>query len=216
MGAIRAGLAFQLKASVGEAYIRERENDLFRRAIARWEHNPNIVVLGSHDAERLAIVSFMIKHDDRFLHYNYGMLLSPSLFSVSFIFFFFSFFSSNFTILVSVLLNDLFGIQSRGGCACAGPYGQKVLGIDFTTAKKFEAQLIADDDNEFLRPGFVRINFNYFMEERIFQFVLDAVEFIANEGWKFMPYYQFYQDTGEWIHKRNKKYPFPSLLTFLN
>ena len=91
-----------------------------------------------------------------------------------------------------------------------------MLGIDFTTAKKFEAQLIADDDNEFLRPGFVRINFNYFMEERIFQFVLDAVEFIANEGWKFMPYYQFYQDTGEWIHKRNKKYPFPSLLTFLN
>jgi len=102
MGAIRAGLAFQLKAAVGEAYIRERENDLFRRAIERWEHNSNIVVLGSHDAERLAIMSFMIKHDDRFLHYNYGMLhsvsffclspLFPFLFSVYVLLFFVSFF----------------------------------------------------------------------------------------------------------------------------
>ena len=35
-------------------------------------------------------------------------------------------------------LNDLFGIQARGGCACAGPYGQTLLGLDAATAKAFD------------------------------------------------------------------------------
>lgn len=35
-------------------------------------------------------------------------------------------------------LNDLFGVQARGGCACAGPYAQQLLGIDPTTAKAFD------------------------------------------------------------------------------
>jgi hypothetical protein len=35
-------------------------------------------------------------------------------------------------------LNDLFGIQARGGCACAGPYGQRLLGLDAATAKAFD------------------------------------------------------------------------------
>jgi hypothetical protein len=35
------------------------------------------------------------------------------------------------------LLNDLFGIQSRGGCSCAGPYGHRLLGIDLDRARQF-------------------------------------------------------------------------------
>lgn len=35
-------------------------------------------------------------------------------------------------------LNDLFGIQARGGCACAGPYGQNLLGLDASTAHAFD------------------------------------------------------------------------------
>ena len=50
---------------------------------------------------RLPIVSFMVAAGGRFLHYNF----------------------------VVALLNDLFGVQTRGGCACAGPYGQRLLGI---------------------------------------------------------------------------------------
>jgi selenocysteine lyase/cysteine desulfurase len=42
------------------------------------------------------------------------------------------------------LLNDLFGIQSRGGCACAGPYGQALLGIDVNLAHEFENILLED------------------------------------------------------------------------
>lgn len=54
---------------------------------------------------------------------------------------------------ICAVLNDVFGIQARGGCACAGPYAQKLLGIDQDMAKDYENMLIEDDrlDREHLR-----------------------------------------------------------------
>ena len=43
----------------------------------------------------------------------------------------------------SPLLNDLFGIQSRGGCSCAGPYGHRLLGIDLERSHEFEREIAA-------------------------------------------------------------------------
>ena len=107
VGAIRAGLVFQLKDAVGAPRIRELEESWVRRAIATWEQNPRLYVLGDHQADRLSIVSFVVRHGENgFLHHNY----------------------------VVALLNDLFGIQSRGGCSCAGPYGHRLLGIDLEQA----------------------------------------------------------------------------------
>lgn len=37
------------------------------------------------------------------------------------------------------------------------------------------------------RPGFVRINLPYFMDEETVQFVLEAVKLVAKEGWKLLP-----------------------------
>jgi len=37
-----------------------------------------------------------------------------------------SLFHPNF---VSRVINDVFGIQVRSGCSCAGPFGVKLLGI---------------------------------------------------------------------------------------
>ncbi len=86
--------------SVGESTIEDLENSFVTRAIESWSANPNIRILGNKEAKRLSIVSFLICHGDRFLHHNY----------------------------VVALLNDLFGIQARGGCSCAGPYGHRLLG----------------------------------------------------------------------------------------
>lgn len=47
-------------------------------------------------------------------------------------------------IYAAALLDDLFGIQSRGGCACAGPYAEEVLGINEELAAKFESTLLED------------------------------------------------------------------------
>ena len=64
---------------------------------------------------------------------------------------------------VVALLNDLFGIQARGGCSCAGPYGHRLLGIDLDRSHEFEAEITGGCEG--IKPGWVRVNFNYFICE---------------------------------------------------
>ena len=128
----------------GHDLIRAREERFIRRAIERWAANPNLRILGNRDAWRLSIVSFMVRHGARYLHHNF----------------------------VVALLNDLFGIQARGGCSCAGPYGHRLLGIDLETSRGFEREILAGCEG--IKPGWVRINFNYFLSEEVFRSFLLA------------------------------------------
>ncbi len=171
IGSIRAGLVFQLKEAVGAEAIHRREEDFVRRAVQRWRAHPNIAILGNRDRRRISIVSFMIRHRGGYLHWN---------FCVS-------------------LLNDVFGIQARGGCSCAGPYGHKLLGMDAATSDAFEDLILSGWEG--VRPGWVRLNFNYFISETVFEFLLDAVEFVAEHGWKLLPQYDFDPRTGNWRHR---------------
>ena len=168
---IRAGLVFQLKDAVGAEAIRECEVAFIQRAIGSWAANPKIQILGNQGAWRLSIVSFIIRHKHAYLHHNF----------------------------VVALLNDLFGIQSRGGCGCAGPYGHRLLGIDLDRSKEFEREIVRGCEG--IKPGWVRVNFNYFLSETQFKFILDAIHLIANEGWRLLPHYNFNPDTGEWRHR---------------
>ncbi len=167
---IRAGLVFQLKEQVGVQAIRQREESFVQRAIERWEAHPSIEILGNRRAERLSIVSFVVRYGTRYLHHNF----------------------------VVALLNDLFGIQSRGGCSCAGPYGHRLLGIDIETSHEFERAI--GRGCEGIKPGWVRVNFNYFIGEEVFDFILQAVEIVASDGWKLLPQYCFTTETGLWRH----------------
>jgi selenocysteine lyase/cysteine desulfurase len=170
---IRAGLVFQVKEAVGVDAIREAEAAFIRRAVESWRTNPNIEILGNLDAERLSIVSFVVRHDGgRYLHHNF----------------------------VVALLNDLFGIQARGGCSCAGPYGHRLLGIDLDRSHEFEREITRGCEG--IKPGWVRVNFNYFITDTVFRYVLDAVHLVASEGWRLLPHYAFEPSTGEWRHVR--------------
>jgi selenocysteine lyase/cysteine desulfurase len=171
IGSIRAGLVFQLKEAVGVDAIREREEQFIQRAIASWETNSNIDVLGNHEAERLSIVSLIVRHQQQYLHYNF----------------------------VVAVLNDLFGIQSRGGCSCAGPYGHSLLGIDEELSRQLDVEVAMGCEG--IKPGWVRVNFNYFVSEAVFQFILQAVHLVASEGWKLLPFYRFDPETGLWKHR---------------
>lgn len=172
LGSIRAGLVFQLKEAVGYDTIYEREHTFVKRAIDRWGKNPNIVILGNQDAWRLSIVSFMIRHGEGYLHHN----------------------------AVVALLNDVLGIQARGGCSCAGPYGHRLLGIELTQSKAFEREIVRGCEG--IKPGWVRVNFNYFISDTVFEFLMDGIEFIAEHGWKLLVDYEFESDTGQWRHKK--------------
>ena len=181
VGSIRAGLIFQLKEAVGTDRIRSLEEGFIQGAIASWAENPNIEILGNPDAERLSIVSFVVKHGNRYLHHNF----------------------------VVALLNDLFGIQSRGGCSCAGPYGHRLLGIDIDTSLEFEREISRGCEG--IKPGWIRVSFNYFITDAVFQYIVDAVDMVATSGWRLLPRYRFDVDSGLWQHRDGRGDPPVSL-----
>ena len=171
IGSIRAGLVFQLKEAVGAGRIRALEREFVQKAVASWRENPGLHILGNHERWRLSIVSFVVNHRGGYLHHGF----------------------------VVALLNDLFGIQARGGCSCAGPYGHRLLGIDLQQSHAFEREILRGCEG--VKPGWVRVNFNYFISEQVFEFVVAAVNLVAEKGWRLMPDYVFEPQTGQWRHR---------------
>ncbi|MEU8403563.1 aminotransferase class V-fold PLP-dependent enzyme [Nonomuraea sp. NPDC048892] len=168
---IRAGLVFRLKQAVGTGLIQAREEGFWQRALRRWGRNPGIEILGDLRARRLPIVSIRIRASGGlYLHHNY----------------------------VVALLNDLFGIQARGGCSCAGPYGHRLLGIDAAHSHAFGREIEASGEG--IKPGWVRVNFNYFISDTVCDYLIDAVDLIARHGHRLLPDYRFDPATGLWRH----------------
>ncbi|MBR9926262.1 MAG: aminotransferase class V-fold PLP-dependent enzyme [Gammaproteobacteria bacterium] len=172
LGDIRAGLAFRIKAKVGTETIELREKELVAMAVERWQKIANLNLLGSLNAPRLAIFSFNITAGERAIHHN----------------------------LVVAMLNDLFGIQARGGCSCAGPYGHELLSIDSDTAAAHEA--LVQKGRSIYRPGWVRLGFNFFFSNESANYVISAVEFIARYAPALMKLYSVDEHSGVWVAQR--------------
>ena len=197
--AVRAGMAVQLKeAACGSGFVGEREDALMQR-VRCWRADGrlgrNFVLLGNSQLPRLPVLSFLVRHPETgaFLHHNF----------------------------VCAVLNDLFGVQARGGCACAGPYAQSLMGISPELAAEYEGILKEDDrldrthlrrgqaeysSYEVLRPGFTRLNLPWFASDEEIDFVLEAVALTCEFAWKLMPQYRFNNETGEWKHFDNLEY----------
>jgi len=167
---IRAGLVFALKQAVGTGLIAVREQQLWQHALHRWAARPGIEVLGNQQAVRLSIVSFRIRHGPQYLHHNF----------------------------VVALLNDLFGIQARGGCSCAGPYGHRLLAIGPVRSHALREEIGHGCDG--IKPGWTRVNLNYFISPATADYIAAAVELIAADGYRLPPQYRFDPRTGLWRH----------------
>jgi len=183
--AIRAGLVFRLQQSVGTETIEALEKQHLEMALDAWRQHPAIRILGDSGADRLSIVSLQFLAGDRQLHYG----------------------------LVTVLLNDLFGIQARGGCSCAGPYGHTLLGLDSSISRQLRDEVLRG--NQILRPGWVRLNFNYFIDEETLDYLIRAVLFIADHGPRLQSLYRYDAGSGIWCHRHRDNPPLTGLDDFI-
>eukprot|EP00602_Paraphysomonas_sp_CaronLab_P001188 CAMPEP_0185020696 /NCGR_PEP_ID=MMETSP1103-20130426/3333_1 /TAXON_ID=36769 /ORGANISM="Paraphysomonas bandaiensis, Strain Caron Lab Isolate" /LENGTH=1106 /DNA_ID=CAMNT_0027551757 /DNA_START=21 /DNA_END=3341 /DNA_ORIENTATION=- len=195
IGDVKLGLVVHLKQLVGSGWIHQEEISTAKRVHARLASHPAIHVLGhptstvltASCADHLPLVSFLVqpRGSSRFLHYNF----------------------------VCALLNDLFGVQSRGGCMCAGPYSQWLLGVcdgvsEDTKAVNAAIEVALLDKQEVLRPGYTRLSLPYFMGSERIEYVMRCVEFVADKGVLFLPHYRYNHRTGEWAHtSRLTKFP---------
>ncbi len=179
---IRAGLAFRLHERVGAATIREIEEAFVRRALDSWRRNPRLLLLGNPDVPRVPIVSFGVRHP---LEAHPAGMLHPNF--------------------ANALLDDLFGIQARSGCFCAGPYVHRLVGFDPAISAAHEAEVVHGRCG--IKLGYVRLSFAYYMSETVVDYLIDAVHFVADHGWKLLPLYRFDPVSGLWRHSRAVEEP---------
>jgi selenocysteine lyase/cysteine desulfurase len=178
---IKAALAMDLKEKIGVDKIEQIEAEYTKDFLEKNKRISNLELVGRVDPEeKIPIISFNIRHKDRILHPKF----------------------------VTKLLNDLFGIQSRAGCSCAGPYGHLLLDISDEQSSKYRNAI--QNGLLGLKPGWVRINIHYSFSEKDVDFLAKAIAFVAKNGHLFLPKYKFNIQTGEWTHKeyRSRKVAF--------
>jgi len=150
IGDIRAALVFMVKDAIGQDTIAKREHDLNAMAIKGWTNNPHLTLLGVENPHRLPIFSFLVKD-------GAGNAVNAQKFTR--------------------MLSEQYGVQARGGCACAGPYGHRLLGVDHQTSDALRCEVLAGNDD--VKPGWVRLNFSYLMDDKTALYIIDSVNALA-------------------------------------
>ncbi|EPS62471.1 hypothetical protein M569_12319, partial [Genlisea aurea] len=181
IGKTRAAMAFWVKEYVGYDAINRIEQSYIRRAMERLLPNGKVKILGNAVVERQAILSFLVCPT------AVDSTAKSKPLDGAF---------------VAKLMNDLFGIHARGGCACAGPYGHTLLDIDERTSKTLRS--IIKKGYVGVKPGWTRVSFPYYMPTDEFEFILSAIEFIAAFGQRFLVLYSFDWKTGAWTFEKNE------------
>jgi selenocysteine lyase/cysteine desulfurase len=160
IGDIRAALVFLVKEAIGQDTIAARDNALCARAFFLWSDVSEIDILAGDKQTRLPIFSFRLRDGaGGFIHQQ----------------------------LVTRMLSDHYGIQARGGCACAGPYGHRLLDIDEAASSVLREAILKGEEIE--KPGWCRLNLSYLMDDATVGFVLDSVADLARRAPSLVPLY---------------------------
>ncbi len=162
IGDIRAALAFLVKEAVGQRFMDERNAAWRAKALEVWRDNPAIEVLGTGNARHaLPVFSFRVRDLEHggYIHQQ----------------------------LVTRMLSDLYGIQARGGCACAGPYAHRLLGIGKEQSNTLRAGILSGEELD--KPGWTRLNFSVLMTAEKVDRIVAAVDDLALHPYPAADYY---------------------------
>lgn len=174
-GDIRAALVMLVKEALGQDWLSDRQEALRRRALAVWSRNPRIEMLGLANARAaLPIFSFRVRDGQ-------GGLIHHQLFTR--------------------LLSDLYGVQARGGCACAGSYAHRLLGLGRRDSDATIAALAEGRETE--KPGWVRLNLSALMGDEKVDMIIQAVDKLAFDAPDYVADYGV--DTGTARFRRQER-----------
>ena len=169
----RAAEAFALLEAVGWQTIEQAEHAHISAAMRAWRETQGLVLYGPPDPDRrIGLVSFNLSGAD-------GASIHPKL--------------------TARLLNDLFGIQARAGCSCAGPYGHELLSLDEAGTEAYREAVRSGEAG--MRPGWVRVSLHWSMSEAERDYLIEAVQFLAAHAERLAALYRFDSYTGAWTLK---------------
>jgi len=152
VGDIRAALCFLVKDAIGQRVMDTRHAQLRARALEAWQHTPNLEILGNPCANvTVPVFSFRVR-DPRSGGYVHQQL-------------------------VTRMLSDLYGIQARGGCACAGPYAHRLLGLDRGQSDTLRSAILSGEETQ--KPGWTRLNLSVLLSDEKAQYIVQAVQDLA-------------------------------------
>nr|WP_315246748.1 aminotransferase class V-fold PLP-dependent enzyme [uncultured Flavobacterium sp.] len=100
--------------------------------------------------------------------------------------------------LIVKLLNDRFGIQTRGGCSCAGTYGHFLLNVDVNLSKSIEQKILEGCLMD--RPGWIRMSIHPTMTNAEIIFICEAIEETVKNVTQWGKDYQYNAQKNEFLH----------------
>ena len=185
LGSVRAAFAFIMKDNLSVNFIQHQSKRHLKYFMTQTKAYQNLVILGNTECERLPILSLMVTHSQKRFGYQKTKYLHHNF--------------------IAALLNDLFGIQGRGGSGNAGMYCLNVLSINNNEIEHILDQ-IRSNENEIARPGVFRINLHFTLNETELKYVVDAIKYICKNGWKFLPLYNIEKETGYYVYRAQNKH----------
>ncbi len=166
---IKTALCIQLKEEMGVNNILNREHELLNIVFDRMDKINNIKILANEHR----------------LNKRLGVI---------------SFFIENCHFNLAVqLLNDRFGVQTRGGCSCAGTYGHYLLEIE--QERSMEILQTVKQGNVMEKPGWIRMSIHPTFTNADMHYILDSIEQVANNFEQWSADYSYNTNTNEWKHR---------------
>ena len=147
VGDIRAAMAVLIRDMVNRQWLHERQQVLRERALSAWRRIPNLQVLG-HEPGRAALPIFPLVFRDAARR-----PIDPGA--------------------AARALSDRYGLQVRGGCSCAGPYGHRLLGIGRLESERLLARIAAGE--ACAKPGWVRLNLSPYLEDGKADWIIETI-----------------------------------------